>query len=107
MHLAKLISQTHMHAIFRFVSQDPRGCMYLERLDVVDLKKIAPVPGSEKYVLDICFHRATYRGGTILQFMESSSITGRSAVILKSLLFSFMELSGEGQHQRQNLVNLS
>ena len=23
-------------------------------------RKIAPVPGGEKYVLDICFHRATY-----------------------------------------------
>ena len=42
-----------------------------------------------------------------MQFMESSSITGRCAVILKSLLFSFMKLSSKGQHQRQNLVNLS
>ena len=58
--LAKLISQTHMHAIFRLVSQDPRDRIYSKGLDVVDLEKIAPVPGREKYVLDICFHRATY-----------------------------------------------
>ena len=57
--LAKLISQTHMHAIFRLVSQDPRDRIYSKGLDVVDLEKIAPVPGREKYVLDICFHRAT------------------------------------------------
>jgi hypothetical protein len=57
--LPKLISQTPMHAIFRFVSQDPRDRKYLERLDVVDREKIAPVPGRVRYVLDICFHRAT------------------------------------------------
>ena len=47
--LAKLISQTHMHAIFRLVSQDPRDRIYSKGLDVVDLDKIAPVPGREKY----------------------------------------------------------
>jgi len=40
--LAKPISQTYMHAIFRFVSQDPRDRKYSKRLDVVDLKKSLP-----------------------------------------------------------------
>ena len=46
-----------------------------------------------------------------MQFMQNSlpliQYAAVAAVTLKSLLYSFMELSNKGQHQRQNLVNLS
>jgi hypothetical protein len=47
--LAQLISQAHMHAIFRLVSQDPRDRTYSQWLDVVVLKN-----GSRAWKGEIC-----------------------------------------------------